>query len=201
MEGIAQFRVNLRDITGWNHRSLLTDHAEVSLETKVITRLWRTNSTIPIPETPRSSIYGHASMQSQKRKKARSKTSEIIEKLGNLKEEAENDILENKESGASCDNEVVEDSSGECHIGARNTSNKSKDEVKQPASVSLEKIDNLNSNILEDLLVMQAKSDGLRKELRVDLDRGGHNRSTNYPQALRDLANHPRSTWRRQQMW
>ena len=34
MEGIAQFRVNIKDITGWNHRSLLTDHAEVSLETK-----------------------------------------------------------------------------------------------------------------------------------------------------------------------
>ncbi len=52
-EGIAQFRCNISDITGWSHSSLLTQMASVALEAKVLTRTWRKSSDVPIPNTPK----------------------------------------------------------------------------------------------------------------------------------------------------
>ena len=145
MEGIAQFRVEIKDITGWNHRSLLTDHAEVSLETKLITRLWRTDLTIPIPETPRPSIISNDDVTTaiENRKKSRTRIKENIDNLGKLKEETEKELLE-EDDGESEDDQ--------------------NDKMNNNEVNKLIQFDTtINPDIVKDLLEMSGKHDGLRK--------------------------------------
>ena len=162
MEGIAQFRVEIKDITGWNHRSLLTDHAEVSLETTKITRLWRTNAAVPIPETPRPSITSHSDVSTaiRNRKKSRSMISKSINRLGNLQEETEKEELPSDESDRK--------------DHGRNESDEDVAAVGIPeVSDMLANSGKINPGILKDLIDMSAKKndDGLRKRKGTNVDK------------------------------